>query len=441
MTLDSWLTCINGCEVRYSPFDIRYTCEDCGSLLGVVHDLTALKKKSAQEWKTTFESRNNTGKGLNSSGVWSRQEWVLPQIQKEYIISLGEGNTPLVPIPRSRENFGVDDLRLKQSGTSHTGSFKDLGMTVLVSTVNQIIGQGGKIQAIAAASTGDTSAALAAYAAGAGIPAVILLPRGKISPAQLIQPVANGALVLALETDFDGCMALVRKLTGDPEIYLANSLNSLRIEGQKTVAMEIVQQLGWQVPDWIVIPAGNLGNVSALGQGLTMMYELGLIDNFPRIACTQAANANPLYLSFQKGFRDYQPVNARSTAASAIQIGDPVSYPRAVQVLRDFEGVVEQATEEELANAAALADRSGMYTCPQTGVALAGVKKLVHKGIIQEDQQVVVVSTAHGLKFTNFKVDYHFGDNQGLDRIFRNQVVEIDPSVEAVKRAVQKRFS
>jgi len=440
MIPESWLTCINGCEVRYSPFEVRYSCEKCGSLLGVRHDLAALKQRTAREWKAIFETRSGREQGMDSSGVWARREWVLPQVQEEYVINLGEGNTPLVRLPRSAESFGVEDLRLKLSGSSHTGSFKDLGMTVLVSAVNQLIGQGGRIRAIAAASTGDTSASLAAYSAAAGIPAVILLPRGKISPAQLIQPVSNGALVMALETDFDGCMALVKQLTGDPEIYLANSLNSLRIEGQKTVGMEIVQQLGWQVPDWIVIPAGNLGNVSALGQGMTMMLELGLINKLPRIACAQAANANPLYLAFKEEFREYRPVTAQKTAASAIQIGDPVSYPRAVKVLQEFAGVVEQATEEELTNASALADRAGMYTCPQTGVALAAVKKLAKAGVIQPDQQVVVISTAHGLKFTNFKVNYHFEDLPELERKYRNRVVEIPARVEEVKRAVEERF-
>jgi threonine synthase len=335
----------------------------------------------------------------------------------------------------------VEDLRVKLSGNSHTGSFKDLGMTVLVSAVNQVISQGGSIKAIAAASTGDTSAALAAYAAVADIPAVILLPKGKITPTQLIQPVSNGALVLAVETDFDGCMAVVQELTGDPEIYLANSLNSLRIEGQKTVGMEIIQQLGWQVPEWIVIPAGNLGNVSALGQGLKMMNELGLITRLPRIACAQAAHANPLYLAFKDGFRSYLPITARETAASAIQIGAPVSYPRAVKVLREFNGVVEQASEQELADAAALVDRSGLYTCPQTGVALAVVKKLVEQQVIQSDEQVVVISTAHGLKFTNFKVNYHFKENEEYYRKFVNQVVEIPPRVDEVKRVLKERIS
>ena len=197
------------------------------------------------------------------------------------------------------------------------------------------------------ASTGDTSASLAAYCAVAGVPAVVLLPRDKISTAQMVQPLANGARVLSLDTDFDGCMAIVQRLAEEPGIYLANSMNPLRIEGQKTISIEIVQQFDWEVPDWIVIPGGNLGNVSALGSGFLMMRELGLITKLPRIAVAQAAAANPLYLAYRDGLpEDFKPVTARPTLATAIQIGNPVSYPRAVRTLHQFDGVVEQAPED-----------------------------------------------------------------------------------------------
>jgi threonine synthase len=204
------------------------------------------------------------------------------------------------------------------------------------------------------------------------------------------------------------------------------------------VGVEIVQQFDWQVPDWIVIPAGNLGNVSALGKGLLMMRDLGLIDRLPRIACAQAAQANPLYLSFQTGFREYQPVAAQKTLASAIQIGAPVSYERAVKVLRAFEGLVEQATEDELADAAARADRAGLYACPQTGVALAVLFKLLARGEVLPEQRVVVVSTAHGLKFTGFKVGYHEGTLAGVEARHANPPLELPADVAAVKRAIDR---
>ncbi len=228
-----------------------------------------------------------------------------------------------------------------------------------------------------------------------------------------MQPLANGALVLSLDTDFDGCMALVQEITKQQTVYLANSMNSLRIEGQKTVAIELVQQFDWEVPDWVVIPGGNLGNVSALGKGFLMMRDLGLIQKLPRIAVAQAENANPLYRSFLTHFESFAPVAAQKTLASAIQIGNPVSYKRAIRVLKAFDGVVEQASENELADEAARADRTGMFNCPHTGVALAALRKLVERKVIRSNQRVVVISTAHGLKFADQKTAYHLGQISG----------------------------
>ncbi len=327
---------------------------------------------------------------------------------------------------------------MKQCGNSHTGSFKDLGMTVLVSVVKQMIAQGQDITAIACASTGDTSAALANYCAAAGIPAVVLLPRNKVSPAQLVQPIANGALVLSLDTDFDGCMALVQEITKERTVYLANSMNSLRIEGQKTVAIELVQQFDWEVPDWVIIPGGNLGNVSALGKGFLLMHELGLIQKLPRIAVAQAANANPLYRSYLKHFEGFAPVEAKKTLASAIQIGNPVSVNRAIRVLKQFGGVVEQATEAELADEAALADRTGMFNDPHTGVALAALRKLVAQQLITAKQRVVVISTAHGLKFAEQKTAYHLGQLEGITSRHANRPLEVDADLGAVIASIRR---
>lgn len=245
----SWLQCFRGCGRRYSVYDVVYRCEECGGLLDVQHDLGALKGRSGTVWRTLFEERTRSVEGSYASGVWSKKEWVCPQLGPENVVTLGEGNTPLLRARGLEQELGLDRLWLKLCGNSHTGSFKDLGMTVLVSVVRQMIADGREIRAVVCASTGDTSAALAAYCAASGIPAIVLLPRDKVSTAQLAQPVANGALVLALDTDFDGCMHLVQELAEDKTIYLANSINPLRIEGQKTVSMEIVQQLGWEVPD------------------------------------------------------------------------------------------------------------------------------------------------------------------------------------------------
>jgi threonine synthase len=296
---------------------------------------------------------------------------------------------------------------------------------------------GQPIRAVACASTGDTSAALAVYCAAAGIQSIVLLPKGKISIAQLIQPIANGALVFSLDTDFDGCMKVVRELTKTESIYLANSMNSLRVEGQKTVGIEIVQQFDWEAPDVFIIPGGNLGNVSALGKGLMLMKDLGIISMLPRIVVAQAERANPLYRAFKAGWENYEPIQAQKTLASAIQIGDPVSIQKAIRTMKQFRGVVEQATEEELADAAALADSTGMFACPHTGVALAALIKLIHRGEIDRRERVVVISTAHGLKFTDFKVKYHARDLEFPCR-YANKPIELPPRVDAVIEALDE---
>jgi len=438
MDYDSWLECIRGCGRRYSIYDVVYRCEDCGGLLDVEHDLAALRDRSAAEWRELFDRRTRTNDWPYGSGVWGKKEWVCPQVEDRNVVSMYEGHTNCFWAERLGNEIGVPDLWIKLCGNSHTGSFKDLGMTVLISVVRQMMADGKPIRAVACASTGDTSAALAAYAAAAGIPAIVFLPRGKVSTAQLVQPIAHGALVLALDTDFDGCMRIVQEVTADRTIYLANSKNSLRMEGQKTVGIEIVQQFDWEVPDWIIIPAGNLGNVSALGKGLLMMRELGLIDKLPHIACAQAAHANPLYLSYLTGFEEYRPVPAQKTLASAIQIGAPVSYERAVKVLRAFDGLVEQTSEDELANAAARADRAGLYCCPQTGVALAVLFKLVERGEILPEHRVIVISTAHGLKFTGFKVGYHEKTLSGVVSRYANPPLELPADRTAVSEAIDR---
>lgn len=375
------------------------------------------------------------------SGVWGKLEWVYPGIDPSSIVSFAEGGSNLLWADRYARSLGLSDVWIKQCGNSHTGSFKDLGMTVLVSAVQEMVRQGKGVRAIACASTGDTSAALAAYCAAAGLPALVLLPKNKVSIAQLLQPLANGALVLSLDTDFDGCMRVVEKLTEDGSIYLANSMNSLRIEGQKTIAVELCQQFDWAVPDWVIIPGGNLGNVYALGKGFLLMKELGLITRMPRICVAQAAHANPLYRAYRAGFEHYAPITAQKTAASAIQIGDPVSIERAIRVLRAADGVVEEATEDELADAVARADRTGMYNCPHTGVALAALEKLAARGEIRRDDRVVVISTAHGLKFTEFKRAYHDGTLEGVDGKHRNVPVELPADVDAVRRAIDQRLA
>jgi threonine synthase len=435
---NAWFECFRSCGERYPVTEIVYRCRKCGALLEVRHDLEKLRNRSPSAWMRIFDGRAHSRQWPYGSGVWGKKEWVLPNVDDANVVSMYEGGTNLFWADRLGAEIGLEDLWIKLCGNSHTGSFKDLGMTVLVSAVKQMIAQGKSVPAVACASTGDTSAALAAYCAAAGIQAIVFLPKGKVSNSQLVQPLANGALVLALETDFDGCMEIVQKVCTENDIYLANSMNSLRVEGQKTVAIEVTQQFDWVVPDWIVIPGGNLGNVSALGKGFLMMRELGLISKLPRIAVAQSRAANPLYRSFAKGFREFQPIHAEKTLASAIQIGNPVSAEKAIQVLQAFDGVVEEASEDELANAAAQADRTGMFTCPHTGVALAALLKLLRGGVVKRHHKVVLISTANGLKFPEFKIHYHEGKLEQVVRSHANLPITLPPSYDAVQKAIFK---
>jgi len=436
MSYSASFRCVAGCSGTYPLTQVIYSCPECGELLEVQHDIEALKHRSGSSWSKLFDQRWMTRDWPYGSGVWGKKEWVQPQLREENIVSTAEGGTNLFWAERYGKTLGLDDLWIKNCGNSHTGSFKDLGMTVLVSTVKQAIEDGQPIRAIACASTGDTSAALAAYCASAGIPSVVLLPKGKVTTAQLVQPLANGALVCALDTDFDGCMEIVQKLTTEKGIYLANSMNSLRLEGQKTVAIEIVQQFDWKVPDWVIIPGGNLGNVAALAAGFDMMLDLGLISKRPRICLAQAEKANPLYLAYKQGWDSFEAITAGETEASAIRIGNPVSVRRAIRALQAFDGVVEQASESELAEASAAADRAGSYTCPHTGVALAALEKLRAKGTIEPGQKVVVISTANGLKFTQFKIRYHDNEIPGVESKHPNRPVDLPSEFEAVKTSV-----
>jgi threonine synthase len=441
MTPRAWFQCFDGCPGSYPLTQAIYECPRCGGLLDVCHDMDALRTRSASEWKHLFNRRYMRTTWPYGSGVWGKKEWVQPHVENENVVSFYEGGTNLFWADRLGREIGVDDLWIKMCGNSHTGSFKDLGMTVLVSSVMQRIAEGQQVRAIICASTGDTSASLAAYCAAAKLAAVVLLPSRRVSLPQLLQPVANHALVLSLDTDFDGCMAVVRQLAKRDDLYLANSLNSLRIEGQKTISFEIVQQFDWEPVDWVIVPGGNLGNVSAIGKGFAMLLDLGLIERPPRLVCAQAERANPLYQSYRTGFRTFAPVTAGWTAASAIQIGNPVSVHKAIKALTAFHGVVEQASEDELAHAAALADRTGLFADPHTGVAIAALLKLLERGEIRRSDRVVVVSTANGLKFPDWKIAYHRRLLEGVDCRYANPPVEAPASEEAVLEALDARIA
>ncbi|MEO6213868.1 MAG: threonine synthase [Vicinamibacterales bacterium] len=437
MTYAARLRCAAGCAGTYPFEEVLYRCPECQDLLEVVHDLDLLRGTSPHEWQRLFDSRYKRTAWPYGSSVWGKKEWVAPSIRDQNVVSMDEGGTNLFLAARFGQEIGVENLWVKLCGNSHTGSFKDLGMTVLVSTVRQMITDGRAVRAIGCASTGDTSASLAAYAAAAGIPAIVILPRDKVTAAQLVQPLANGACVLALDTDFDGCMAVIERLAREEGVYLANSMNSLRLEGQKTVAIEIAQQFDWEIPDVVVMPAGNLGNVSAIAAGFDMMRALGLTSKAPRIVAAQAEAANPLYRAFKRNWQ-FEPVTAQPTIASAIRIGNPVSIRKAIRALQACDGLVEQASEEELSDAAARADRTGMFTCPHTGVALAALVTLAARGDVPRDARVVVLSTANGLKFTDFKASYHAGRLEGITSASANRPIDLANDYDDVRRALDR---
>ena len=441
MEFKAWFQCINlDCQSRYELTDIVYRCRECDELLEVQHDMELLKKRPTDEWRTLFDSRDRRNEWPYGSSVWAKRELVCPNVSNDNIVSTYEGGTNLFWAERLGRQIGLNDLWVKQCGMAHTGSFKDLGMTVLVSMVKQMISNGKKIKAVACASTGDTSAALAAYCAVAGIPAIVFLPKNKVSLTQLIQPITHGVLTLSLDTDFDGCMKLVQEVCQKNDIYLANSMNSLRIEGQKTISFEIVQQFNWEVPDFVIVPGGNLGNVSAVGKGFQMFYDLGLIDKLPRLVCAQAERADPLYRSYKKGFKKFEPLQAKTTLASAIQIGDPVSYKKAIRALQAFDGIVEEATESELANMVGRANKTGLLCCPHTGVALAVLEKLVDRGDIKKRDRVVVISTANGLKFTDFLFKYHTDQIKEIQSDYAFSPVELAAKYEDVRKVILERI-
>jgi threonine synthase len=429
--------CFAGCDGTYPLTQPLYRCPKCDGLLEVQHDMQALRDRSPAAWMKAFDDRWMRTQWPYGSGVWGKREWVAPEVPDDCIVSTGEGGTNVFWADRLGREIGIEDLWIKLCGNSHTGSFKDLGMTVLVSVVRQAIREGKlATRVLCCASTGDTSASLAAYGAAAGLPVAVLLPRGRVSTAQLVQPLAHGARVFALETDFDGCMAVVKELARRGLVYLANSMNPLRIEGQKTVSLEIVQQFDWESPDWVILPSGNLGNAAALYAGFKMMLELGLIARIPRLCIAQAERANPMYRAFIAGKDVVEPIQAGETMASAIQIGNPVSAPRAMAALHAMNGVVEQATEQELADASARADRTGLYTCPHTGVALACLFKLRERGLVEKGQRVVVVSTANGLKFTEFKLAYHERRIPSVESLSANDPLIMKPDVERIAQAI-----
>ncbi len=356
--------------------------------------------------KSLWLKRRTSLDALDQSGVWRFRE-LLPHIAnpEEHVITLREGNTPLYRLPRCACAVDVENLHAKHQGMNPTASFKDTGMTVAASSAHQ-----GKFRWVACASTGNTSASMAAYAARGNMRSLVLIPDGKISWGKLSQSLDYGALTCQLRTDFDGCVRILNELVRQKPVYLLNSVNPYRIEGQKTAAIELMEQLAWEPPDHIIVPGGNLGNSSAIGKALLEMRELKLISRLPKLSIIQAHGANPFYRSVREfGGKKLEPMTA-DTLASAIRIGNPASWKKALRVLQATGGEVEEVSEVEIAAAKAEIGADGIGCEPASAVTLAGLKKLRRNGFVKSGEAVVLILTGHALKDPDFTIKFHRGD-------------------------------
>ncbi len=401
----SRLRCIEcGATPESAAQDFR--CTTCGDLLEFIFPAWTSGQISLDptELKSLWLNRRTSRDALDESGVWRFRE-LLPHIPAEHAITLHEGNTPLYPLPRCAGLTGVENLRAKHQGMNPTASFKDTGMTFAASSAHQ-----GGFRWVACASTGNTSASMAAYAARGNMHSLVLIPDGKISWGKLSQSLDYGALTCQLRTDFDGCVRILNELVRHKPVYLLNSVNPYRIEGQKTLAIELMEQLGWEPPDHIIVPGGNLGNSSAIGKALIEMQQLRLITRLPKLSIIQAQGANPFYRSVHEfGGKKLEAMTA-DTLATAIRIGNPASWKKALRVLQQTGGAVEQVTEVEIAAAKAEIGADGIGCEPASAVTLAGLRKLCRSGFVQPGELVVLILTGHLLKDPDFTIKFHRGD-------------------------------
>ncbi|HEX4947226.1 MAG TPA: threonine synthase [Blastocatellia bacterium] len=440
-----FLQCID-CHSTFDPTVRLYTCERCDGLLDLVYDVGAF---APEQLKQLWDVRLGSKAPADQSGVWRFRE-LLPEVETANIVTMLEGNTQLFDAPRCAQYAGLQRLTCKHLGMNPTGSFKDLGMTTGVTQAVRL-----EAASVACASTGNTSASMAAYAARAGMKAVIFIPSGQIALGKLSQALDYGATVVQIDGDFDDAMRLVRELTKDSPLYLLNSVNPFRLEGQKTIAFELLQQRDWRVPDRIVVPGGNLGNSSAIAKGLQELLTMGMIDRLPPITIIQAEGANPLYQLWQhhssSPISNLQspiplvPLKGATTLATAIKIGNPVSWQKALRGLLASNGSVEQVSEQEIADAKAMIGRDGIGCEPASAVTLAGIKKLVAVGEIDPAEDIVAILTGHVLKDPDYVVNYHRGelsytDKQGEKHLlasnYASQWMQVAAEREAIETAL-----
>ena len=408
---------------EYPLNEVRFT-SDNGELLDVIHDFDAIRKQRniSREHLSTVRSTLN---GQPSGGVWHFKDLVLPDIPEQDVVSKQEGNTRLYRSKKISSWLGLSNEKffLKHEGENPTGSFKDRGMTVAITQAKAL-----NQKAVTCASTGNTSASLAAYASEAGMTGLVLIPKGNVAVGKISQALAYGTKTLVVNGDFDDCMRLIREAQEKLSAYPLNSINPFRLEGQKTIIWEILMQLNWQIPDWIVFPGGNLGNTSAFGKALHEAKQLGWIDKMPRFAVTQAEGASPFYKAYKNNFAALKTEKA-DTIATAIKIGDPVNYPKAVRALKWTNGIVESVTDEEILEAKARVDAAGIGAEPASCATVAGIKKLIASGEIKTNETVVGILTGNILKDPQVIVDYHF--NRKTEHA--NPPHDVEATIDSIK--------
>jgi threonine synthase len=430
--------CCIGCGTVSKSAAKDFHCAHCGSLLEI-SDPSWKSLPRGDALKSLWRERRSSNLPSDLSGVWRFRELLPAPASVEQIVSLREGNTPLYELPRSSRSTGVHQLYAKHQGMNPTGSFKDTGMTVAATFARQ-----AGFHWVGCASTGNTSASMAAYAARGGMRSLVLVPEGKISWSKLSQALDYGALTLQLRTDFDGCLRLLQELVQRAPIYQLNSINPFRIEGQKTAALELLEQLDWHPPDHIIVPGGNLGNSSAIGKALLEMHDIGLIARLPKLSVIQAEGANALVRTLREAGGKHLISVQAETRATAIRIGNPASWQKAVKVLQATGGACDEVSELEIAQAKAEIGAEGIGCEPASAVTLAGLKKLQSKGFVKPEESVVLILTGNLLKDPDFTIEFHRGElsaqstppNAQLDAL-RHPPAVLDASLDAVTRALE----
>ena len=433
-TATAELRCFNpSCRAQYAIGDVLYNCPACGELIeaaysGLNHEPEALRR--------LFRDRRASNAPLDQSGVWRYRE--LSPFLNDYahVVTLREGNTPLLDAPIAAEYGGLKSIAFKHQGFNPTGSFKDNGMTCGVTQAIRL-----DRQRVACVSTGNTSASMAAYASAAGLDSIVFIPHGNISYGKLAQALEYGARTFQVEANFDQILALVRTLADRLGIYLLNSINPFRIEGQKSIIFEMLDQRDWNPPDWIVLPGGNLGNTSAFGKALRELCQFGFIHKLPRLAVVQAAGAAPFYDFMQKK-GEFRSVPEPRTLATAIRIGDPVSWPKALHEITVTNGTVEKVTEQEIADAKAIIGQCGIGCEPASAATLAGIRKLTEAGVIRADDDVVAVLTGNVLKDPDYIYKYHTGqlqdpDGAAIEARFGNRPIVAPNDADAIAKILE----